>query len=241
VAEHAGVAVLELSQEMPDVECGNRAIASIGRVDYGRLESGRLHRDDWSRVADAVDVAKSMPWWIDDQPGLRLSEIRTKCRIVKREAAAAGVRLGVVVVDYVQLCVGDEDMANRNLELAAISSGLKTMAKELDLCVVLLSQLNREAEKRSGQEPIMSDLRDSGGLEQDADVIAFLWPIGERDATGNRVLGWKLAKNRQGQLLRMCLTFAGALQQWSESDVHPDAAMAAAAKARAAAAKGAEL
>lgn len=241
IAANDGVAVLEFSQEMPEWQCGNRAISNIGRVDYGRLTTGKLHDEDWGRVADAVDRAKNLPWWIDDQPGLRLSEIRAKTRLVVKEAAALGLKLGVVVIDYVQLCASDEDLANRNLELAAISTGLKNLAKELDLCVVLLSQLNREVEKRPGQEPIMSDLRDSGGLEQDADVIGFLWPIGERDSFGNRTVGWKLAKNRNGDLLRMCLHFEGRTQRWGESTLHPDAAMKEAAKARQAVTKGQEV
>jgi replicative DNA helicase len=204
-----GHPTLMLSQEMPDTEVADRAIAALGRVSYEALQTGKMGDLDWGRLCDGVEAASALPFYVDDQPALRLSDIRAKARQVK------GLRL--LIVDYVQLCASDESANNRNAEVEAISRGLKVLAKEQGLCVLLLSQLNREVEKRASKEPILSDLRDSGAIEQDADVVAFLWPVREEEH-GPRLIGMKLEKNRQGRKGRFGLAFEGAVQWWGESE-----------------------
>lgn len=203
--------VLMLSQEMPEAEVADRALANLGALDYGDIQTGKLQDNgprgsDWARLCDAVEAGRSLPFFVDDQPALRLADIRVKARQVK------GLKL--LVLDYLQLCSGDGD--NRNAEVEQISRGMKALAKELGFAVLALSQLNREVEKRASKEPQLSDLRDSGSIEQDADAVLFLWPVKEYDG-GSRLVGLKLDKNRQGQKPRFGLHFNGAHQRWHES------------------------
>jgi replicative DNA helicase len=195
-----------LSQEMPDAEVADRALVGLGRIDYERMQTGQLQRDEWERLTEAVERGAELPFYVDDQPALRIGDIRAKARAVK------GLKL--LVVDYVQLCEGDGD--NRNSEIEKISRALKALAKELGFAVLLLSQLNREVEKRASKEPMLSDLRDSGAIEQDADVVLFLWPAQEFEG-GSKLVGIKLEKNRQGKKARFALDFHGAHQRWAES------------------------
>lgn len=203
-----GRPVLMLSQEMPEGEIADRSLCGLGRVSYDGIQTGRLQPDDWGRLADAVERGQELPFWVDDQPALRLQDICAKARSIK------GLQL--LVVDYIQLCASDERRDNRNAEIEQISRGLKALAKDLGISIVLLSQLNREVEKRAGKEPQLSDLRDSGSLEQDADIVAFLWPVREFDG-GRRLVGLQVAKNRQGRTGRFGLDFDGEHQRWAES------------------------
>lgn len=200
--------VLMLSQEMPDGEVADRALSNLGAVDYEGIQTGKLSDDGWSRLSGAVETAAAVPFYVDDQPGLRLRDIRAKARQVK------GLKL--LVLDYLQLSVGDGE--NRSQEVGSISRGLKALAKQMGIPVLVLSQLNRKVEERPGKEPEMGDLRDSGEIEQDADVVMFLWPA--RDfIDGVRLVGLKVGKNRQGRPgARFALDFAGAWQRWSESE-----------------------
>lgn len=198
--------VLMLSQEMPDAEVADRALSGLGRIDYEGVQTGKLSQEEWSRLADAVERGQHLPFYVDDQPALRIGDIRAKARQVK------GLKL--LIVDYLQLCDGDGD--NRNAEIEQISRALKALAKELGFAVLALSQLNREVEKRATKEPMLSDLRDSGAIEQDADVVMFLWPVSEFDG-GSKLVGVKLEKNRQGRKGRFALDFHGAHQRWAES------------------------
>lgn len=202
----SGAPVLMLSQEMPDCEVVDRALSSLGGVDFTSLRSGQLKDSEWRQLTDAAEAAAGLPFYVDDQPALRLRDMRAKARQVK------GLRL--LIVDYLQLSTGEGH--NRNEQVEEISRGLKALAKELGLPVLLLSQLNREVEKRPGKEPQLSDLRDSGAIEQDADVVMFLWPIDD-GSTGTRLVGIKLDKNRQGPKPRFGLDFTGSQQRWAES------------------------
>lgn len=208
-----GLTALFLSQEMPEEEVADRAASNTGRIDYGRLQSGKFEHDDWSRAVDAMETLRDIPFYVDDQPALTLMEVRTKARMVPG--------LKVLVLDYLQLCSGDGD--NRNAEIEAISRGLKALAKEMGICVIALSQLNRKVEERADKRPIMSDLRDSGAIEQDADVVIFLWPV--RELNDRRIVGCHVAKNRQGKKPEFGLAFMGAIQRWEEStaDIRPQA------------------
>ena len=182
-----GLPVPYLSQEMPEDEVGDRGLSNVGRIEYGHMRKGRLREDEaWSRLSEAVEVLNSLPFYVDDQPALTLTEVRTKARMVKGSK--------VLILDYLQLCSGSGD--NRNAEIEVISPGLKTLAKELGIVVAALSQLNRKVEERADKRPHLADLRDSGAIEQDADVVIFLWPVSK--FADYRIQGCYIAKNRQG-------------------------------------------
>jgi replicative DNA helicase len=208
-AEIHGPALM-LSQEMPESEVAERAISALGRVDYGAVQTGKLTPDEWTRFVDGVEAGRALPFYVDDQAALRIGDIRAKARQVK------GLKL--LIVDYLQLCASDESSPNRNAEIEQISRGLKALSKEVGIAVLCLSQLNREVEKRASKEPMLSDLRDSGAIEQDADVVMFLWPAKEYE-TGSKLVGCKLDKNRQGVKGRFLLDFHGGHQRWGESTV----------------------
>ena len=202
---------LFLSQEMANEEIADRAVANTGRIDFGRLMSGDLSDDDWSRASDMLESVSSLPLWVDDQPALTLSDIRHKVRSIPG--------LEVLVLDYLQLCSKSDgtSSSNRNSEIEEISRGLKALAMELGLCVIVLSQLNREVEKRPGKRPQLSDLRDSGSIEQDADGIFFLWPLRDLE-NGGKLVGLDIAKNRQGRSsIQIALDFRGSVQRWAQS------------------------
>lgn len=205
-----GLPTLMLSQEMPDTELAERALSSLGEVNYSRLQRGQLQGDEWNGLTDAAEILRTTPFWVDDQPALRLSDIRAKARMVK------GLR--VLIVDYLQLSAGSGKVKgeNRNSEIEEITRGCKALAKESGLAVILLSQLSREVEKRSDKRPQMSDLRDSGGIEQDADVVLFLWP-GRPLNDFTKLVGLEVAKQRGGPLGELVLGFEGRLQRWHES------------------------
>jgi replicative DNA helicase len=203
-----GLPTLFLSQEMEADEVGERALANEARVNYSAIQTGKLSDDEWARISEGVDVLGRVPLWIDDEPGLTMRAIASKARGIKG--------LKVLVVDYLQLCEGEGD--NRNQQIGSISRGLKKLAKQLGICVIGLSQLNREADKRPGRRPIMADLRESGEIEQDADTIMFLWPLDEaEDEAEVRHVGCDFAKNRRGKKGAFVMTFEGAKQLWLES------------------------
>lgn len=204
----SGVPVLVLSQEMPAGEVTDRAISRLGRADYGQIQTGRIDDENWGRITEGVDIAARLPFYIDDQPALRLQDIRGKARLVKG--------LGLLIVDYLQLCQGG-DQDTRNGQIEEISRGLKSLAKELGIPIIVLSQLNRAVEQRADKRPNMGDLRDSGAIEQDADTIVFLWRAREHDHGDTRLIGMGVDKNRQGKLGEVALDFHGATQRWSES------------------------
>jgi replicative DNA helicase len=206
-----GKRTLFLSQEMPADELGDRALASVGRVDFGHILTGRINDDEWGRVSEAAEelVQHRDDFFVDDQGGLTLTDVRSKAKQIPG--------LSVLILDYLQLCSGSLDKgANRNAEIEQISRGLKTFAKEFGVAVVVLSQLNREVEKRVDKKPTLADLRDCGAIEQDADVVMFLWPARELSG-GAKLVGLSLGKNRQGRCGDVALHFDGAMQRWGES------------------------
>ncbi len=209
----AGDGVLLLSQEMPAEECIDRAVCNLGGVDYGRMQRAEMQDDDWRGLTDATDTLGKLPLWIDDQPGVTLSDIRGKAMSLRR----SGLKL--LVVDYLQLCTGSHPGrgVTRNSEIEEICRSLKSLAKQLRISVLLLSQLSREVEKRATPEPNLGDLRDSGAIEQDADCVLFLWFV--RAWADRKFIGLGVAKNRQGQTgQRIALEFRGQYQRWSDSD-----------------------
>jgi len=163
-----GVASLTFSLEMPDDELAERHLYSVGRIDGSRARIGMFGEADYTKLTSAAQTLSSAPAWIDDSEALPITEIRSRARRMKRKHD-----IGLIVVDYLQLCTAKAQ--SREQEIAEISRNLKSMAKELKVPVVALSQLNRSLENRTDKRPMMSDLRESGAIEQDSDVVAFIY------------------------------------------------------------------
>jgi len=208
VAGH-GARGLMLSQEMTSGELMDRAAAHLGAIRMDRLATGRLEPDDWTRVADVADQAARLPVHIDDQPALTLLDIRAKAR-----QAGRGGQLALIVIDYLQLTSGTGKAETRHHQIEQISRGIKTLAKEMNACVLLLSQLNRASE---GGEPELQHLKESGSIEEDADTVVLLHPVGN-EADGSLLVLAKVAKNRGGRRGRIALAFDGRTQRWKSSD-----------------------
>ena len=175
IANHVSVdanrPVAFFSLEMSRQEVAQRLICSRGKVDAHAIRTGRLAKDDWPRLAQACGKLESAPLYVDDTPALSLLELRARAQTLKRRQPD----LGLVVVDYLQLMTTGRSEESRLQEVSAISRGLKEIAKDLDLPVVALSQLSRAVEQRHDKRPVLSDLRESGSIEQDADLVMFLY------------------------------------------------------------------
>lgn len=163
--------VLFFSLEMSRVELSQRLLCSEARVDSTKVRNGRLTDDDWRRISNAIGRLGEANLWIDDNPNVTVMEIRSKARRLQQKVG----QLGMVVVDYIQLMTGRVKAENRQVEVAEISRSLKILARELECPVVALAQLNRGLEQRADKRPMLADLRESGSLEQDADVVVFLY------------------------------------------------------------------
>lgn len=163
-----GKSALQFSLEMARVDCTDRYLADLGNIKYHHLRTGKLTDAEWAGNARACEEFRKLNLFIDDTPGVTFRQVKSKAKRQKRSA----VGLDLLVVDYLQL-MGISGRENRTQQLGEISRGLKVLARELDIAVVLLSQLNRDVDKRPDKRPLMSDLRDSGEIEQDADVIIF--------------------------------------------------------------------
>jgi replicative DNA helicase len=173
-AQHAAidkeVPVAVFSLEMSKESIVQRLLCSEGRVDAGRLRRGRLQDDEYARLATAAGHLNTAPIWIDDTPAITVLELRAKARRLASE-----VDLGLIIVDYLQLMSGPSNVDNRQQEISAISRSIKAVAKELNVPVVALSQLSRAPEQRTDKRPVLADLRESGAIEQDADVVLFVY------------------------------------------------------------------
>lgn len=197
--------VLVLSMEMPKSQLHDRNLATIGRIPLEHLlKPEMMNETDWAGLTHAMVKIGAMKLHQDDQPGLRLMDVRMKAKSVKRKHG-----LDLLVVDYLQLMEGDGD--NRNAQIEGITRGLKTLAKELDIGLILLSQLNRKLEERPNKRPIPSDLRDSGSIEQDADAVVFLYrdEVYNPDSPDAGVCEVDVALCRQGKPGRVGLTYIG--------------------------------
>ncbi|HYJ79778.1 MAG TPA: replicative DNA helicase, partial [Longimicrobiaceae bacterium] len=194
IAQHAAISaqkpVAFFSLEMSKESLVQRVLCAEGRVDASRLRRGKLLDDEYARLAIAAGHLNTAPIYIDDTPAISVLEMRAKARRLKADRPD----LAMIVVDYLQLMVSSNTRAeNRQQEVSEISRGLKALAKELDLPVIALSQLSRAVESRPDKRPLMSDLRESGAIEQDADVIMFLYRpeyyFGPVDKEGNSIEG----------------------------------------------------
>jgi replicative DNA helicase len=194
------------SMEMSSEQLTFRMIGSIGRVNQSNLRRGRLNDEDWRRIDSAVSMMSAAPLFIDDSAGLSPTEVRARARRLKREHG-----LGLIVIDYLQLMQVAGTAENRATEISEISRSLKALAKELDLPVIALSQLNRSVEQRVDKKPVMSDLRESGAIEQDADVIVFIYreEVYDKETPRKGVADIIIGKQRNGPIGEFHLTFKG--------------------------------
>lgn len=160
------------NMEMPAEQLAKRMFAAEGQIDGYKLSNGNLHKSDWSKLDEAISRLSDAKIFMDDTPGMTISEIKAKCR----RLASTSKDLSLVVIDYLQLISGSSKyIGNRQQEIAEISRALKTLAMELDIPIVALAQLSRSVESREDKRPLLSDLRESGSIEQDADIVAFLY------------------------------------------------------------------
>jgi replicative DNA helicase len=203
----AGTPVAVFSMEMSRDQLAMRMIASLGRVDQSHLRTGNFGDDDWARINGAIAQMKSAPIYIDDSGALTPTEVRARARRLKREKGG----LGLIVVDYLQLMQVPGTKENRATEISEISRSLKALAKELRVPVIALSQLNRSVEQRTDKKPVMSDLRESGAIEQDADLIVLIYreEVYEPDTPRKGIADIIIAKQRNGPTGEVHLTFLG--------------------------------
>ncbi len=225
IAQHAaliekiGVAVFSL--EMSKEQLVMRLLSSAGRIDSQRIRTGKLHDEDWPKLTRAVGMLSEAPIFIDDQPGISVLDMRAKVRRL-----AAQHDIGLIVVDYLQLMTGRSSTENRTQEISEISRSLKAVAKEHNVPVIALSQLNRGLESRTDKRPMMSDLRESGAIEQDADIIMFIY----RDEVYNKaednpnrgISEIIIGKQRNGPTGTVKLTFIKEFTMFENLSIHDD-------------------
>lgn len=227
VATKSGQPVAVFSMEMPGEQLAMRMISSLGRIDAHRMRTGKLLPEDWTKMNKAISLLSNAEIYIDDTPALMITELRARARRIdkdirekqRRKAIEQGEEnpdskvtgLGLVVIDYLQLMRGSQNTDNRVNEISEISRGLKALAKELNIPVIALSQLNRSLEQRPDKRPKMSDLRESGAIEQDADLIIFIYrdEVYHPDTDDKGTAEIIIAKHRNGSIGTLRLTFIG--------------------------------
>lgn len=207
VAIKARLPVLIFSMEMPGEAIVMRLLSSLCRIDQLRIRTGKLQDEDWPRITSTVSMLSEAPFFIDDTPALSPAELRARARRIAKEHG----QLGLIVVDYLQLMQVPGFSENRTAEISEISRSLKSLAKELKVPVIALSQLNRSLEQRADKRPVMSDLRESGAIEQDADLIAFIYrdEVYHENSPDKGTAELIIAKQRNGPIGKVRLTFLG--------------------------------
>lgn len=204
IAINARKTVALFNMEMGAEQMTTRMISSVGQVEANKLKTGNLEHSDWKRINEAISRLSNTKIFIDDTAGITVGEIRSKCR----RLAASPNGLDIVVIDYLTLIQGSsKNGANRQQEVSDISRALKTMAMELDVPVIALSQLSRGIEQRTDKKPMLSDLRESGAIEQDADIVAFLHCSDEEREKENSLMEFVIRKHRNGPLKDIPLIF----------------------------------
>ncbi len=199
--------VAVFSMEMPGDSLAMRMMSSLGRIDQHKIRTGKLEDDEWPRLTSAINLLAETKLFIDDTPALTPTEVRSRARRLAREHG----QLGLIVLDYLQLMQSPSSGENRVQQISDISRGLKALAKELNVPVVALSQLNRNLEQRPNKRPMMSDLRESGAIEQDADLIVFVYrdEVYNEDSPDKGIAEVIIGKQRNGPLGTVRLTFLG--------------------------------
>lgn len=212
VALRHNVTTMVFSLEMSKEQLINRMICSEALIDSNRFRTGELHNDDWYKIAEAVGSLSDAPIFIDDKSSVSIAEIRSKCRKLKKDK-----NLGLIVIDYLQLMSSGGKSESRQQEISTISRELKGLARELDVPVVALSQLSRAVEQRKPPKPMLSDLRESGAIEQDADLVCFLYreeyynPESEKRGQAELII----AKQRNGSVGSIDLSWIGQYTKFS--------------------------
>ncbi len=217
VEQKKGVAIYSL--EMSKLEVVTRLMSSEARVDLWRVRRGELQPNEWSKLMGGCTGLSEAPIFIDDTPSLNLMEIRAKSRRLK----AKQKDLGLIVVDYLQLMMGDSNSENRQQEISRISRGLKILARELEVPVLALSQLSRQVEQRQEKKPFLSDLRESGALEQDADLVMFIYRDEVYNKQGTTKQGRAdiiIGKQRNGPIGECELAFMPSYTRFADLDRH---------------------
>ncbi|MGB8861268.1 MAG: replicative DNA helicase, partial [Ilumatobacteraceae bacterium] len=207
VAKNTSKPVLVFSLEMGHAELTQRILSSEAEVESQKLRSGRLVEADWTKIGRAINRIDNVPLYLDDNPRVTVMEIRAKARRLKARHGG----LALIMIDYLQLMSGGMNSENRQLEVSEISRGLKILARELDTPIIALSQLSRNLESRGDKRPMLSDLRESGSLEQDADVVMFLYrdEVYNRDSPDKASAELIIAKHRSGPTGVARLVFRG--------------------------------
>ena len=222
IAEHVALEtrlpVAVFSMEMAGTQLVMRMIGSVGRLDQHRVRTGRLQDEDWQRLTYAVGKLNDAPIYIDETAALSALELRARARRLHRQCG----RLGLIVIDYLQLMSGSNQGENRATEISEISRSLKALAKELDVPVIALSQLNRSLESRPNKRPVMSDLRESGAIEQDADLILFIYrdEVYNPETPDKGIAEIIIGKQRNGPIGTVKLAFLGEYTRF-ENLAHP--------------------
>lgn len=207
VAVEAGLPVAVFSMEMPGTQLATRFLSSIGRIDQHKIRTGKLNDEEWQRLTYALGKLHEAPIYIDETPGLNPTDLRARCRRLHRQCG----RLGLIVIDYLQLMTSLKESDNRSAELSEISRSVKSLAKELHVPIIALSQLNRSLEQRPNKRPVASDLRESGAIEQDADIIMFIYrdEIYNPDSPDKGMAELIISKHRNGSTGTIRMTFLG--------------------------------
>ncbi len=211
IAEHVGLQahapVAVFSMEMAGTQIAMRLLGSVGRLDQHKLRTGKLKDEDWPRLTDALGRLNDAPLFVDESAALNALELRARARRLYRQHKS----LGLIVVDYLQLMSATSQGENRATEISEISRSLKALAKELSVPVVALSQLNRSLEQRPNKRPVMSDLRESGAIEQDADLILFIYrdEVYNENSPDRGIAEIIIGKQRNGPIGTVRLTFLG--------------------------------
>ena len=207
VAVESGLPVAIFSMEMGGTQLAMRMLGSVGRLDQHRLKTGRLNDDDWPRLTHAIQKMNDAQIYIDETPALNSIELRARSRRLSRTCG----KLGLIIVDYLQLMSANSPGENRATEISEISRNLKGLAKELNCPVIALSQLNRSLEQRPDKRPVMSDLRESGAIEQDADLILFIYrdEVYNPDSPDKGTAEIIISKQRNGPIGKVRMTFLG--------------------------------
>lgn len=219
VALNTGLPVAIFSMEMGGAQLAMRMIGSVGKLDQQKIRTGQLQDEDWLRLTNAVGKLNDAPIHIDESAALTALELRARARRLHRQCG----KLGLIIIDYLQLMSGTGSGDNRATEISEISRSLKALAKELEVPVIALSQLNRSLEQRPNKRPVMSDLRESGAIEQDADVILFIYrdevynPDTQEKGTAEIIIG----KQRNGPIGTVRMTFLGEYTRF-ENYAHGD-------------------
>jgi replicative DNA helicase len=228
IAEHVGIAlikpVLVFSMEMINEQLGLRMMSSLSHIHAQRVRTGRIYDPEWEHITTALKMSYDAPIWIDEDASITPTELRTRARRIHRQMEQEGRGgLALIVIDYLQLMRLDStgrSSDNRAIELGDITRGLKHLAKELHCPVVVLSQLNRSLEARPNKRPIMSDLRDSGSIEQDADIVLFIYrdEVYNEDTPDKGLAEIIVGKQRNGPTGKVIVKFSGELTKFSKAD-----------------------